>query len=102
MTAARFDPEIHAPLRLQICAYLAAVVEAEFSALAEDLEVSDSALSKQLTRLGSLGYVSTRHATSGGRRRLWLALTPSGKKALTGHLLALQELAAKAGITTQS
>ena len=53
-----FDTLIHAPGRLQICAMLSAVDEAEFATVREQVEVSDSVLSKHLKALGDLGYGS--------------------------------------------
>ena len=41
MTKPRFDNVIHAPNRLQICAFLAPLQEAEFQVLRDELNVSD-------------------------------------------------------------
>lgn len=89
----RFDDEIHAPLRLQLCAALAPVRSAEFSALRETLGVSDSVLSKHLSRLQSVGYVGVDKATRGGRVHTSASLTEVGRSALRGHLAALRALA---------
>lgn len=89
----RFDEEIHAPLRLQLCAALAPVRSAEFSALRETLGVSDSVLSKHLSRLQSVGYVGVDKATRGGRVHTSASLTEAGRTALRGHLAALRALA---------
>ena len=48
MTKATFDTVIHAPNRLQICALLDTTKELEFQIIKEQLEVSDSVLSKHL------------------------------------------------------
>ena len=89
----RFDPVIHAPGRLQICAVLSAADEAEFAMLRETLEVSDSVLSKHLKALEEAGYIKLRKAAADGRQRTWLSLTPAGRKAFAAHVAELQRLA---------
>ncbi len=93
MATARFDPIIHAPNRLQICAFLAPLQEAEFQVLRDELDVSDSVLSKHLKRLEDAGYVKFRKGAVNGRQRMWAALTSSGRKALAGHVEELKRLA---------
>lgn len=90
--AARFDPVIHAPPRLQICARLAAVETADFATLREMLDVSESVLSKHVKTLEEAGYVAVRKATSDGRQRTWLSLTSAGRKAFAAHAAALRAL----------
>lgn len=86
-----FDNIIHAPNRLQICALLSHVSEMEFKPLKSQLGVSDSVLSKQLKVLEGAGYIQASKQTSKtGYKRTWLALTPLGKKAYFGHVMALQ------------
>ncbi len=99
MTAARFDPVVHAPNRLQICAMLAAVSSAEFSAVRHELGVSDPVLSKHVKVLAEAGYLTIGKATVASRQRTWLALTTAGRAAFGGHVAALQQLlgAATAG-----
>jgi DNA-binding MarR family transcriptional regulator len=87
-----FDDTIHAPRRLAICAFLAAVDSAEFATLKSALEISDSSLSKQLSMLADAGYIRTEKLVSGGRGRLWVALTPTGRSAFTAHVRRLREL----------
>ncbi|HWK36741.1 transcriptional regulator [Sphingomonas sp.] len=96
MNASGFDPVIHAPARLQACAILSSAEEVEFALLRDALEVSDSVLSKHLRQLDGAGYVKVRKATTGGRVRTWLALTPLGAKAFATHVKALQKLASAA------
>lgn len=92
MTAAHFDPVVHAPPRLQLCATLAAVEDVEFAVLREMLGVSDSVLSKHLGALEQVGYVRRRKSIHRERRTTWIALTPLGRKALRAHVTALREL----------
>jgi DNA-binding MarR family transcriptional regulator len=93
VTKPRFDPVIHAPARLQLCALLVPLQDAEFSVLAGELEVSDSVLSKHIKQLAQAGYVKPTKRKSAGRQRTWLSLTSKGRKAFTGHLAELQRLA---------
>ena len=90
MTA--LDPQIHPPARLQLVTMLTAVSEAEFSTLREALGVSDSVLSKHVSALAAVGYVSSRKGSRAGRRTTWVTLTPRGQKALRTHVAALREL----------
>ncbi|PZR53074.1 MarR family transcriptional regulator [Xylanimonas oleitrophica] len=87
------DPVIHPIQRLRICALLEPVTEEEFGTLRELLGTSDSALSKQLAALGQADYVQQRRASRGGRSRVWVSLTPRGRRAFQGHLAALTALA---------
>ena len=87
------DPVVHPIPRLRICALLDPVAEEEFGALRDLLEVSDSALSKQLAVLVDAGYVEQRRAVRAGRSRVWLRLTGPGRRAYRGHLAALRALA---------
>ncbi|MGO4784219.1 transcriptional regulator [Cryobacterium sp. W22_MBD10_FK3] len=87
------DPTIHPLPRLRICALLQPVVKEEFAVLRDQLEVSDSALSKQIAALTSAGYVEQLHATRAGRRRVWLRLTPAGRAAFSRHVAALRAIA---------
>ncbi|MDC7684941.1 transcriptional regulator [Asticcacaulis sp. BYS171W] len=87
------DPVIHAAGRLQICALLASVDEAEFAVLRDGVGVSDSVMSKHLKQLEDAGYVKVRKATTMGRQRTWLSITPAGRKAFDAHVKELTRLA---------
>lgn len=94
MTAVpQFDAVIHAPGRLQICAILSAVDEAEFAMVRDAIAVSDSVLSKHVKLLEDAGYVTVRKAATKGRQRTWLILTPAGRKAFAAHVAELTRLA---------
>ncbi|WP_336113300.1 transcriptional regulator [Streptomyces sp. PTD9-10] len=90
------DRELHHPTRLALTAYLSACGEAEFAVLRDYCQVSDSTLSKTLSALEKTGYVSIRKGYLGKRPRTWAALTFTGRRALTGHLTALEEIASAA------
>lgn len=95
----QFDPVIHAPGRLQICAILSAADEAEFAMVRDAIAVSDSVLSKHLKQLEEAGYVSLRKQAHGGRQRTWLSLTVAGRAAFAAHVSELTRLA---GLTAPS
>ncbi|MBB5711778.1 winged helix-turn-helix domain-containing protein [Sphingomonas xinjiangensis] len=96
MTAGGFDPVIHAPNRLQICAMLSAVDSAEFGTIRDTLGVSDSVLSKHVRQLDEAGYVKLSKAVVDTRQRTWLSLTRQGRKAFEAHVLELEKLVAQA------
>lgn len=93
MPVPRFDPVIHAPGRLQICAILSAADDVEFAMVRDTLAVSDSVVSKHLKQLEEAGYVRPRKAALDGRQRTWLTLTPAGRTAFAAHVAELQRLA---------
>lgn len=88
-----FDPVIHAPGRLQICAILSSVDDAEFAMVRDAIAVSDSVMSKHVKQLEEAGYVAVSKAAAGGRQRTWLSLTPSGRAAFKAHVAELTRLA---------
>ncbi len=102
MLKASFDPIIHAPNRLQICAFLAPLQEAEFQVLRDELEVSDSVLSKHLKQLEDAGYVKQRKKKVNGRQRTLVYLTRKGRQAFEGHAEALRQLVSAADTETSS
>ena len=93
-SAPMFDPVIHAPGRLQICAILSGVDDAEFGMIRDTIKVSDSVMSKHLKQLEEAGYVTLSKAAENGRQRTWIALTPKGRKAFAAHVAELNRLAA--------
>ena len=99
--AAALDPVIHAPLRLQVCAMLAAAETVDFATVREMLDVSESVLSKHVKVLEEAGYVSVRKAASDGRQRTWLALSPAGRKAFAAHAAALRSLVGDADLAAE-
>jgi len=88
----RFDTIIHAPNRLRICALLAPLETAEFQVLREELDVSDSVLSKHIKQLETAGYVKQRKNKLNGRQRTWVYLTKKGRKAFEAHIKELKRL----------
>lgn len=87
-----FNPTIHAPNRLRICAILDAVDEAEFALVQERLDVSASVLSKHVSVLIDAGYVKQKKAVRDTRQRVWLQMTKAGRAAYRTHLNALRTI----------
>ena len=87
-----FDAIIHAPKRLQICALLAPNASVEFSTLKQQLDVSDSVLSKHIKTLEDVDYVLMNKKIVNNRKRSWLSLTAKGRKAFVAHVNALKAM----------
>lgn len=79
--------------RLQICAYLSACDEADFSAVQEYCGLSKSTLSKSLTMLDEQGFVTLGKSRRGRYTKTTLCLTDTGREALATHLDSLREIA---------
>lgn len=89
----QLDEVIHAPVRFAIVAALAAAEKAEFAFVRDTVEITDSALSKQVATLEKAGYVKVTKGYVGKRPRTWLSLTPAGRAAFTSHCAALRAIA---------
>ncbi|MCX4722574.1 transcriptional regulator [Streptomyces sp. NBC_01306] len=90
------DETIQHPTRLAVAAFLSACDEAEFAAVRDGCQVSDSVLSKTASALEAAGYLDIRKGHVGKRPRTWLSLSPVGQQALDDHLTALQDIVAAA------
>ncbi|MFD5463599.1 transcriptional regulator [Kitasatospora sp. NPDC127059] len=90
------DPLLQHATRLTVLAFLGACHEAEFAAVRDHCEVSDSVLSKAATALEDAGYLVVKKGYVGKRPRTWLAATREGRAALAAHLAELQRLVAAA------
>jgi DNA-binding MarR family transcriptional regulator len=95
-TGAKFDELIHPATRLSIVSLLAAADWAEFAFVRDQLGLSDSALSKQLSTLEEAGYVTIERLLSDHRHRVRARLTPLGRERFAGHVAALQGIIAGA------
>ena len=95
-TPSGFDELIHPPTRLGLMALLAATEWAEFSFLKESLQLTDSALSKQVSTLTEAGYADIRKEGAGRRRRTLVTLTAQGRTAFDSHVEALRQLVSRA------
>ncbi|MFF1822634.1 transcriptional regulator [Kribbella sp. NPDC058245] len=88
------DPHLQAPARLKLMSLLVTVTELEFATLREQLEVSDSVLSKHIAALAEVGYVRSRKGSHQGRRTTWISITGGGRKALSTHVAVLRAIVA--------
>ena len=100
MSRAKFDELIHAPTRLSIVSLLAAAEWADFKFIRDELGLSDSALSKQLTALEAAGYVEIRKSFVGKRPRTSARLSRAGRTAFLMHVEALQQIIDRSGAVT--
>jgi DNA-binding transcriptional ArsR family regulator len=91
-TPAGFDELIHPSTRLAVVALLAASEWAEFAFVRNTLELSDSALSKQLHTLEEAGYLELKKEGVGRGRRTRVRLTRRGRTAFDGHVAALRAI----------
>ncbi|WP_199536788.1 winged helix-turn-helix domain-containing protein [Spongiactinospora gelatinilytica] len=87
------DEVIHSPVRMSIMAVLAAADKAEFGFVRDTVEITDSALSKQVAILERVEYVKVTKGYVGKRPRTWLALSKTGRDAYARHLAALRAIA---------
>ncbi|WP_242112486.1 transcriptional regulator [Luteimonas aquatica] len=92
----RLDPALEHRARLGIAVLLARHGEISFARFKEQLEMSDGNLGAQLRRLENEGYVSLRRDFVERKPVTWYQLTATGRKALTRHLRALQDVIAQA------
>ena len=90
MGEGRFDPLIHAPHRLRICAMLSQADGIEFGEIQNRTGLSKSALSKHLSQLIDAGYLAEEQFVRSGRSRLMLSLTDQGRAAYSSHRKALE------------
>ncbi|OZM70409.1 MarR family transcriptional regulator [Amycolatopsis antarctica] len=64
----------------------------EFGRLRTSLQLSDSALSKQITTLEQAGFVAVQRDGIGRGKRMHLRLTPEGRIAFQAHVDALRAI----------
>lgn len=96
MKAGAYDRLIHPEQRLRICSALRPLEEASFRALREDLEMTESTLSKHVRILSEAGYLDIVKERNVPRPRTWISLTTVGRNALEEHLAWLRVIAQRA------
>ncbi len=89
----QLDDLLTHPVRFSIVAMLATADRADFGFVRDQIEISDSMLSKQMSALEEAGYVKVRKAFVGKRGRTWLSLTSQGRQTFDRHLAALHTIA---------
>ena len=85
--------ELMHPVRFSLVATLAATESAEFAVVRDQLQVSDSVLSRQASQLEELGIVKIKKGYVGKRPRTWLSLTAEGLRRWQAHVDALRTIA---------
>ena len=86
---------IHQPVRLRIMAALASLGlqrHVDFAFLKQRLELTDGNLGAHLRALEEAGYVVVDKAFVERRPKTYIAASEAGRKAFTGHVLALQTI----------
>ncbi len=78
--------------RLGACVLLSTSDALTFSRLRTLLDETDGNLGAQLRKLEEAGYVSVSKRFEERKPQSWYALTTSGRKALKGHLQAMEAL----------
>ncbi len=92
MSLEDLDPHLTAPKRLAALGILSAAKKAEFGYLRDQLQLSDSDLSKQLKVLTDAGYATSTRTGKGKTRASWFSITSEGSEALERHAAALHAL----------
>ncbi|WP_078623991.1 winged helix-turn-helix domain-containing protein [Streptomyces monomycini] len=86
-------PLLNSPVRLSVVAALSPVDRAGFGVVRDLVEVTDSALSKQVAALEAAGWVAVSKDRVGRRPLTWLALTAEGRAVYRRHVAALRAIA---------
>ncbi len=84
------DTTVHGPVRLGVLTGLHVHGPLDFTTLKKRLAVSDGALGLHLQKLEDTGYVGCEKEFVGRRPRSTYRITPSGRKALSTYLEAMQ------------
>lgn len=89
----RLDDLLQNAVRFSIVAALDRAGTLGFREVRDAVEITDSALSKQVAALEAAGYVAVGKAFVGKTPRTSLTLTRDGRAAWRGHLDALRQIA---------
>ena len=88
----KLDAVIHAPARLMIVAYLAAVVSADFTFLLRQTGLTRGNLSTHISRLEEEGYVEVKKEFVDRIPRTLYSLTESGRNAITEYRRNMRQI----------
>jgi DNA-binding transcriptional ArsR family regulator len=99
---AELDRLLSDPTRLAIMAVLTVVEWCDFAFLRDEVGLSDSALSKQLTTLKNDGQVELRRTYRGRVPKTTVRATGDGRARFRGHAEALQQIIARGTRPTPS
>lgn len=96
-TLAALDDLLQHRSRLGACVLLSTSDALTFSRLRTLLDETDGNLGAQLRKLEDAGYVSVSKRFEERKPQSWYALTANGRKALKGHLQAMEALLSAVG-----
>lgn len=99
---AGLDEHLTHAVRFSIVALLAQLDLADFSFVRDEIEVSDSVLSRQVSTLEQAGLVEVLKDFVGKRPRTRLRLTPRGRRTFEAHVRALEAIVRAPGNPTPS
>src|SRR5262245_34838794 len=88
----RLDPLLQHRSRLGACVLLSRADALNFTRLKELLDETDGNLGAQLRKLEDAGYLDARKEFDNRKPVTWYSLTGVGKKAMRGHLAAMEML----------
>ena len=94
--APEVDRLLSDPTRLAIMSVLCAAEWCEFAVLRDQVSLSDSALSKQLSTLKKSDYVDQHRAYLGRVPKTTVRATDLGRHLFLGHVEALQQIVERA------
>ena len=86
------DSAVHGPIRLGVLCALKMEGELDFTTLKKRLSAADGALGIHLLKLETIGYVTCHKEFVGRRPKSTYRITPTGSKALSNYLEAMQRL----------
>jgi DNA-binding transcriptional ArsR family regulator len=89
---AKLDRLLSDPTRLAIMSVLCAVEWCDFAFLRDEVSLSDSALSKQLTTLRNDGQIEQRRTYLGRVPKTAVQATAEGRRRFLAHVEALQQI----------
>ena len=84
------------PTRLAIVSLLASTEWCEFGFVRDSVDLTDPALSKQVSTLSKAEYVEVRKGYVDKKPRTWLRVTSHARTRLKRHIRALQAIAERA------
>ncbi|KTS05796.1 winged helix-turn-helix domain-containing protein [Microbacterium testaceum] len=89
----KLDELLQNSVRFSIIAALDRASTLSFKEVRDTVEITDSALSKQVSTLEAAGYLSVGKSFAGKMPRTALTLTKEGRVAWRNHLATLREIA---------
>jgi DNA-binding MarR family transcriptional regulator len=94
------DDDVHQRVRLGILASLSGIARADFTHLKRELSLTDGNLGRHLEVLENARLVKVTREQDGRRSRMWIKITPSGRRALHRELEALKKIIDQIGRNT--